>query len=354
MKVLEKRSKEINKTIEKWIPRKYDSAKLDFTLGKARFKYNSEASNKAISEPIWDLLDRGGKRWRPVLMMLVCEALGGDWKKFSDFIVIPEIVHNGTLMIDDIEDKSSLRRGKSCTYKIFGEDVAINAGNAMYFLPLLVLLRNSNLNDKTKLKIYETYTQEMINISFGQGMDIIWHNGKANADKISEEEDLQMCSYKTGTLARMAAKIGAILANADDKVIERAGKFAESIGMAFQIQDDVLNLTATAGKGQFTKEYIGEDIHEGKRTLLVIRTLAKADKKDAKRLIEILSIHTSDRKLISEAIGIIQKYDAFDYAKKMAKETVSSAWKEFEKDLKDNEAKSHLKAFAEFSINREY
>ncbi|MBI2583397.1 MAG: polyprenyl synthetase family protein [Candidatus Aenigmarchaeota archaeon] len=351
--LLKKRSAEINKMIEKWMPRRYNEKNLEFALGNARFRYNLEAPNRAIAEPLWNLLDRGGKRWRPVLMMLICEALGGDAKKHADFVVIPELIHEGTLCIDDIEDNSTLRRGKPCVHKIFGQDIAINAGNAMYYLPLLVLLK-SKLDEKTKLQIYETYVQEMINISFGQGMDIAWHNGTANADRISEEEYLQMCAYKTGTLARMAAKIGAILAGADEKAIEKAGRFAESLGIAFQIQDDVLNLTAQSGKGQFVEEYIGEDIHEGKRTLLVIHASKKADEGDRKRLIEILNMHTNDRNLIKEAIDIIKKHDAVEYAKKKAQNLVESAWNDFEPLLREGEAKNELKALVEFSIKREF
>ena len=86
------------------------------------------------------MLDRGGKRWRPALFLLICEALGNDSDYCLDFSIIPEVIHNGTLVIDDIEDASELRRGKPCTYKIFQMDIAVNAGNAMYYLPLLPLM----------------------------------------------------------------------------------------------------------------------------------------------------------------------------------------------------------------------
>jgi len=352
--ILKEKSKIIDKIIEKYIPREHDKKSLEFTMGKARYEYSIEAPNKVVSEPIWNLLDRGGKRWRPVLMMLIHDALGGDSKKHQDMVIIPEVIHNGTLMIDDIEDNSELRRGKPCTHKIFGIDIAINAGNVMYYLPFLALLRNKTMDEKTKVRIYETYLQEMINISFGQGMDIAWHNGKANADKITEPEYLQMCAYKTGTLARMSAKIGAILAGANDRTVEALGKLSESIGVGFQIQDDVLNLTATSGKNQFKEEYIGEDIHEGKRTLMVIYAIQHAGKKDAKRLIEILNMHTRDRELIDEAIQIMKNAGAIQYARDRAKEIISGAWKEAEPHLKAGKAKNQLAAFVKFSVEREY
>ncbi|MEM7813705.1 MAG: polyprenyl synthetase family protein [Candidatus Aenigmatarchaeota archaeon] len=352
-KLLAQKSELIDKAIEKWLPRRYDAMALERTFGKPRFKYNIEAANRAIAEPVWDLLDRGGKRWRPALLLLVCEALGGDAEAALDWAIIPELVHNGTLMVDDVEDSSELRRGKPCTYKIFGTDIAVNAGNALYYMPLQVLLK-SKLADERLKRAYEIYAQEMVNISYGQAMDIAWHRGLANADKISEDEYLQMCAYKTGTLARMAAKLGAVAAGVDDKTIEAVGRLAESLGIAFQIQDDVLNLTAAEGKGQFVKDYIGEDIHEGKRTLMVIYTLSKASAADRKRLIDILSMHTSDRKLITEAIGIMQKYGAMEYAHERASELVRKAWRDCERLFKPGFARDAIAALVDFAVKRKW
>jgi len=352
-KLLVEKSKLIDKAIEKWLPRKYDAIALERTFGKARFKYNAESANKAIAEPVWDLLDRGGKRWRPTLLLLVCEALGGDAERFADWAIIPELVHNGTLMVDDVEDSSELRRGKPCTYKTFGIDITINAGNALYYIPLRILLE-SKLPAEQLNKAYEIYVQEMVNISYGQAMDIAWHRGLANADKIAEDEYLQMCAFKTGTLARMAAKFGAVAAGASDKTIEKAGRLAESLGIAFQIQDDILNLTAQEGKGQFTKDYIGEDIHEGKRTLMVIYTLSKATADDRKRLVEILDMHTADKKLIEEAIGIVQKYGAVEYARERASELVKAAWNDCEKLFKSGDARDAIAALVKFAAERKW
>ncbi|MEM7817415.1 MAG: polyprenyl synthetase family protein, partial [Candidatus Aenigmatarchaeota archaeon] len=162
-KLLAQKSELIDKAIEKWLPRRYDAMALERTFGKPRFKYNIEAANRAIAEPVWDLLDRGGKRWRPALLLLVCEALGGDAEAALDWAIIPELVHNGTLMVDDVEDSSELRRGKPCTYKIFGTDIAVNAGNALYYMPLQVLLK-SKLADERLKRAYEIYAQEMVNI----------------------------------------------------------------------------------------------------------------------------------------------------------------------------------------------
>jgi len=192
--------------------------------------------------------------------------------------------------------------------------------------------------------------QEMINLSIGQAMDIAWHRGLANADKIGEKDYLQMCAYKTGTLARMSARIAAVLSDANEELVEKLGHFAESIGVAFQMQDDILDLT---GK-EFTdkKGGRGKDITEGKRSLIVIHTLKVAGSRDKERLIEILSLHTSGQTLRDEAIAVMQKYGSIDYVKRFAANIVEKSWKEVEELLPASKAKEKLKAFAEFLIKR--
>ncbi len=348
-KILADKREDIDKKIEEFIPRKLTKENVMQCCGKPRYAFDVETMTAAVNGPIWDMLDRGGKRWRPTLFLLCYEAFGGDTKKVMDFVVIPEVVHNGTLLVDDVEDDSAIRRGKPCTHKIYGVDVAVNAGNAMYFLPLLALKKNRDKFSKDIIiRAYEIYSQEMMNLSYGQGMDIWWHKGKK--ENVTDDEYLQMCAYKTGTLARMSAKLGALLGGANEKEIELVGKIAEAIGVAFQIQDDVLNLTGERfgqGKG------VGEDVHEGKRSLIVIHALQRADKKSAARLREILLMHTSDQKIIDEAIAIMKRAGSIEYATGVAKKIVRDAWMELEPVLKPSPAKDTLKSFADYMVERE-
>ncbi|MBI3412543.1 MAG: polyprenyl synthetase family protein [Candidatus Aenigmarchaeota archaeon] len=346
---LERLKPVIDKKIEEWIPRKYDEKSMTFTLGEPGYENSPKSATKSIAEPVWDFLDRGGKRWRPALTLLVAEAFGAKRSDVLDFVAIPEVIHNGTLIADDIEDSSDMRRGKPALHKIFGVDIAINASNVMYFLPLLVIGKNRKIPAETAKKLYDAVAQEMISVSFGQALDIIWHRGGA-PETITEKKYLQMCAYKTGALSRMAAKIGAILADADENEVEEIAEFAECIGVAFQIQDDILNIAAGENLG---KEF-AEDIKEGKRTLLVIHTFEKADEKDAKRLMGILNTHTNDKKLLQEAINIIKKYDSIGYAKNYAKKIVENSWGRIDKTLAKSEAKERLRMFANFLIEREF
>lgn len=353
--VLQEKKHFIDKRIEKYIPRKIDLKSLEFLIGKPHYEYDLPAIQNAIVNPIWDLLDRGGKRWRPALFLMIADALGGDLEKISDFAIIPEVVHGGTLMADDVEDSSALRRGKPCTHVIFGADIAINAAESMYFIPTLVIRKNTHqFNEKTILRVYEILCEDLTNLTVaGQAVDIYWHRGYENVDGVNEQKYLQMCAGKTGSLARMSAKLAATLSGANEKQESIFGKFAETIGVAFQIQDDILNLTAESGKGQFTKDYIGSDITEGKRTLMIIHAINHATESEKARLIELLNMHTNERALINEAISIIKKYGSVEYAATRAQELVKEAWKDVDSVLTESKSKHVLKAFADYLIERD-
>jgi geranylgeranyl pyrophosphate synthase len=330
----------MDKHIEKFLPKEYNENWFKENIGDNNL--NAKVYD-ALSAPIWDLLTRGGKRWRPVFMIVCCNAFKGS-KKIYDLIPLIELLHNATLIIDDIEDLSHFRRGKPCIHKKFGIDRAINSSNFVYFLPYLII-KKSGVDERIKSKVSEVVSEEMLKLHIGQGMDISWHNNGHTANK---ETYFQMCAFKTGTLVRLAAKLGALIGNATKKQMIALSRFAESIGIAFQIQDDILNIT-TKNLG---KE-LGDDITEGKQSLMVIRTIEIANKRDKKRLREILNLKTRNKKLIKESIKILEKYDSINYARKKAKAIVKSAWGGLDPLIKESEHKKKLKLFADFLINRE-
>ena len=348
----EKLKPEIDGMIEKYLPKKVTKKWLNFTFGKPRYIFSKKAVEESLIKPIWNFISRGGKRWRPILFLLVTEAVGGNIEKVKDFLIIPELAHEGSLICDDLEDQSELRRGKPCLHRIFGEDIALNAGNFLYFLPLLALIKNrKKFKPEILVKAYETYIQEMINIHLGQGTDIFWHKGKVK--KIDEKEYLQMCAFKTGCLSRMAAKLAVVLLKGDEKLAKVVGRVAETVGVAFQIQDDILDISLAGKEREKFGKSFGNDIKEGKRTLMVINTLKKATKKDKKRLIEILNKHTDDLEERKEAIEIIKKYDSIEYAKKVAKKIMREAWEEADRVLDLSPAKKRLKEFVNYLIERQ-
>jgi len=292
-----------------------------------RFTTNSsdisdEMWEKAIKEPFLELFNRGGKRMRPLLTCLTYHSFGGEETDIYDFAAIPEIIHTGTLMVDDVEDKSELRRGKKTIHKMFGDGIAINTGNFLYFYANQIV-DNADITDDKKLRLLKIINQKMIEVHLGQGMDILW--GDTGNFAVTLEEYSQMCEYKTGALMSMSMQIGAILADADEGVCSKLNILANKVGLAFQIQDDLLNLQ----DGKLGKE-LGEDISEGKLTYLVIKTLMVADADDRGKLVGILKNATNDTNDIQRAINIMDKYEVSEHAKKIIKILVNES-----KDLID-------------------
>ncbi len=225
-----------------------------------------------ILEPGKVLLERGGKRWRPLLMLLSCELCGGGSRALP-LTPLVEIPHNGSLIIDDIEDNSRERRGGPALHLSFGVDMAINTGNLMYFLASSIVERCS-LDDREKLTIYRFYNEDLRRLHLGQGIDILWHRDHAYVPSVAEY--LQMCRLKTGSMARLAARIGVVAGRGDPDLANQMGSLAEDFGVAFQIKDDTRNLReGVPGKQR------GDDIIEGKKSLpLILYLQTHPDKKE--------------------------------------------------------------------------
>jgi len=337
---LEEKNELINQQIEEFLPKTINEDWIKQYIGKT--KLDPEMCTELVA-PIWNLLERGGKRWRPVLMLLCCDAVDGG-SKILDFIPLVELLHNGTLIIDDIEDDSDTRRNQPSIHKMYGVDVAVNTGNMLYFLPHLII-KHTDIDNKLRLNIHELVAEEMFKLHIGQGMDIHWHN---NGTGINEDAYLQMCAFKTGVLARLSAKLGALFGDTTNGQINAIGRFAEAIGVAFQIQDDILNISGTGLGKDFA-----DDVTEGKRSLMVIHVLENGNKKDKAELVRILNLGTTDIKQKYKVIEILNKYNAIDYSRKLARDLVMEAWNNLNPVLKDSESKQLLKKFAYFLIERE-
>lgn len=343
--------KKVNRKLERVIPRKLTQKTLASLVGETRYNLDQEALTEVISKPVWDFLDRGGKRWRPVLFLVILDILGKNPEEYLDFSTIFELIHNGTLIVDDLEDRSLTRRGKPALHLLYGQDVAVNAGNALYYLPLKVLDGYQNkLSPETLLKIYKTYIDECINLHFGQGTDIAWHNGLVDDLSISESQYLQMCAFKTGGLARMASKMAAIVGEGSEQTIKAFGQLGESLGVIFQIKDDILNITESELS---KKKGLGEDITEGKRSLPVICAVNSLSPKRANRLIKILKSHPQDKKLIEEAIGLIKQGGGIKKAGQAMVRLFDQAWKKLDPLLEEGEKKRRLYQLAKFLIDRQ-
>lgn len=253
--------RKIEEEISRVLPEKTTDDWLKSAIGGLKADIRTEAADN-INKPALDLIYRGGKRWRPMVLLLTASCLNGDVDTATKLTPFVELIHNGTLLIDDIEDKAIERRGKKAVHLIYGDDMAINSGNHLYFIPTTII-DDLKVSDNIKLRIYKSYSHNMRRLHFGQGLDIQWHN---NLNMIpTVDEYIQMCRFKTGCLASMAGELGAICANMNESHTEEIRQIWENIGVGFQIMDDIKNIT-TGNPGK----HRGDDIVEGKKSLPVI------------------------------------------------------------------------------------
>ena len=341
----------VDETMASLLPRTIDEGYLADFFGEPTYAYDTESLQRALSDPIWELLDRGGKRWRAILFLLFVEAFGDDPEAYLEYAAIPEILHNGTIIVDDVEDGATHRRGSPALHRTRGTDIALNAGNAMYFFPLKIIRRDpGDLPADLRLDAYETLMYELNRTHLGQGMDIYWHN-KAEID-ISESEYLEMCACKTGCLGRIVARLAAIVT--DNRDLETAvAAYAEEMSIAFQIADDVLDVEHALEEGGEFGKGVGNDIREGKKTLMVIHAVENASPAEAARLEEILWADENTGEEVEEAIGILESTGSVEYARKAAIELADTSKAHLEGLDLAAEPAAELASFADFVVDRD-
>ncbi|MDR2098267.1 MAG: polyprenyl synthetase family protein [Spirochaetaceae bacterium] len=248
---------------EGWFSRNFFADKHGFTESP-----ETMALVYPLLEPGLDLLNRGGKRWRPLLALLICESLGGG-DAVLPLSPLVEFCHNASLIHDDIEDNSVERRGKPAVHLLYGTDTAINSACFLYFLPLSCI-DGWDAPDGAKLKLYSVWARELRSLHLGQSLDIAWHRNIETLPSVADY--YRMCALKTGVLARFAVNAGYLSASlsaadglADAPALPELEKAARNLGVGFQILDDVKNLVeGVPGKKR------GDDIIEGKKSLPVL------------------------------------------------------------------------------------
>jgi len=343
---------DVDQEIAQLLPRSITEEQLGDLFGGPRFEYDVEAIERALFEPVWDLLDRGGKRWRPVLFLQLVEALGEDPNEYLPYATIPEILHTGTIIVDDVEDDATLRRGEEAIHLRYGTDIALNAGNALYFVPLKIISQNpANLDPEQQLAIYEMLTFELNRTHLGQGTDIVWHNSPTV--EITEDQYLEMSACKTGCLGRIAGRLAALVTDASEPVEEAFAAYAESLSIAFQIGDDVLDVKHSLDQaGKFGKAF-GNDIREGKRTLLVIHALREAEPADRKQLESILTANSVTDEEIEMVLSLLQETGSIDHALETAERLAADARSHLDGLDLDPSVKESLEEFTHYVIERD-
>ena len=261
---------------------------------------------QTLIQPNKNLIDLGGKRWRPLLLILCYEYAAKTGKnpmnEETAYALTPlvEFVHTASLIHDDIEDSADLRRGKPAAHITYGTDTAINCASWLYF-QAPVCINTVDITREDKLFLYELYTRELRRLHLGQAMDIFWHKNKDVFPSLEEYKSMVKC--KTGTLASLASQIG-MIAGGKKEDAQKTGEICANIGIGFQILDDVINLT----KGNPGKKR-GDDIVEGKKSLPVLLHIQEnpQDKKVISALMDRAYKEGIDSGAVEECIALLEK-----------------------------------------------
>jgi geranylgeranyl diphosphate synthase type II len=308
-----------------------------------RSYYSDEQYPHTLFDPLNYIMDGSGKRIRPLMLILSCEAFGGTIEDSLSAAIAIEILHNFTLVHDDIMDNANTRRGKETIHKRWSVNTAILVGDE-----LIGLSYRSLLNTKSKRidEVVKAFTNGVIEVCEGQALDYEYET----AEYVGLQEYMKMINKKTAELIRISAVMGAIIAGAKEKEIDLISSYSENLGLAFQIQDDLLDVIAN--ENEFGKK-IGGDILEKKKTYLYLKSLELCSEDEKKKLIEIYNSDSDPDGKIKNVIEIYEKVSAADYAKKDIEKYTGKA-NEFLALIDDGEGKNKLNYFSNILLNRNY
>ncbi|MEM8777850.1 MAG: polyprenyl synthetase family protein [Cyanobacteria bacterium P01_G01_bin.49] len=322
----------------------YDLQGLDF-----------EQYSRALIQPIREIMDRGGKAWRSYALLACVDIVGGNSQPFLPWLALPELLHVGSLIVDDVEDRSQIRRGGLSCHHLYGEAQAINAGNACYFLGEN-LVRNSQLSEAQKLKIYEIYFETLRSAHAGQAIDIDGFSQlvpkivKQGNGELLENRILTVHRLKSAVPARSLAQIGAILGKGTNAQVLALGNYFEALGLAFQIIDDVLNLRGY----EKDLKVRGEDIAVGKVTLPVAKAMSRLVLAERQKLWEAILSKPTQPSAIAAVIEQLERCGAVQACHQQATELVESAWEQLDPLVPDSDVKTKLRAFSWYVLERHY
>jgi geranylgeranyl pyrophosphate synthase len=318
--------------------------------------FSREVYQKTVLEPIRDIVDRGGKSWRSYALLLCIDAVGGDSRPWRHWLGLPELVHTGSLIVDDVQDQSQIRRGGPSVHLMYGDALAINAGSAAYFLTSMIKFPEGT-PEHLKVKIYQLYFQGLRSGHAGQALDINGLDYVMNDIVITGEgkrlEQMVMATHKLKSAAPAAsvARMGAIAGNGSPEQVQKMGRFFEALGIAFQIFDDVLNLRGFEGN---LKDR-GEDLVQGKVTYPVAKAMSYLrNVEDRKWLWETIKSKPQDRSVVEACIDMIEKCGAMSAAAKEGMDMMEEAWREVDAVLSDSYFKIMLRALSYYLLDRMY
>lgn len=315
-----------------------DLVKNDLTKTDHFIISELESNIPLIREVIEYVLSCGGKRVRPMVLLLTAHALGEPSAKHINLAAVIELIHTATLLHDDVVDSSTLRRGNKTAHMIWGSNTSVLVGDFLYSraFQLVVGLDNTQI-----MKIFAEATHY---IAEGEILQLINCN---NADA-TEEFYFDIIRRKTGRLFEIASQLAAILSDASNEQIEGLRQYGESLGLAYQLIDDVLDYSMSADE---TGKNIGQDIADGKATLPLIYAMRQSSGNDLALIREAIKSGSSEQ--LDEIMRIIKATNAIDYTAKAAKSYATKAKQGLE-SLPASKYKTAMEQLADFVVDRSY
>jgi geranylgeranyl pyrophosphate synthase len=346
----------IRTDIETFLPRTFSQADLERLAGPAQSEYDSEALTAVLAKPLWDFMDRGGGNpWRPIFGTLLLGALGTEPTPYSSLISITaEMLHDGLLVIDDILDNSAQRRGDDSIHLRYGVDVAINAGNAACFLPMVLLRDYPDLSAAQRLELFRILTRLYMRVHLGQGQDIAWSKFLTREklrlwmDDSVEAKILQLYTLKTASVVEAGAEGACVIAKTDEATKRVCCDFGRSFGVAFQIVNDIVDFSPNfIGRGDESS-----DIATGKLSYVIARALRLLPAPEADRMATIFCSPELRSKpcAVSEAIDLVQRSGALVVCRREAQEMIEEQWKRFSAHVPPSEPKTMLRVLWTFLL----
>jgi geranylgeranyl diphosphate synthase type II len=324
----------------------FDKRLYDFLAEQTALSHYSDDNVKypySLYDPLNYIMQGGGKRIRPLMLFFSGETFGGKIENLLDAAVAIEILHNFTLVHDDIMDNADTRRGKETIHKKWSVNEAILVGDELIGLSYRSLLRTKSPRIG---EVVQVFTDGVIEVCEGQALDKEYET----ADGVTLDDYIVMIRKKTAELLRTSALMGAIIAGAEKEELEIIGSYSKYLGLAFQILDDLLDVIAN--EEEFGKK-IGGDILEKKKTYVYLKSIELSGPKDADYLKNLYNNGAPGREKIKEVIKIYKDSGAVDTARKEILQYTNKANTYLSK-LGSRNAKEKLEKFSDMLLNRSY
>ena len=284
------------------------------------------------------IVGSGGKRLRPMLLLLSAKALDYTGSSHITLAAVIEFIHTATLLHDDVVDDSDLRRGKDSANAVWGNAASVLVGDYLYSRAFEMMVRTDTM------RVMEVLSKTTTAIAEGEVLQLLNCNNPAT----TEEKYLEVISRKTAILFSAATRLGAILAGSSEEIEEKLAQYGQHLGNAFQLIDDALDYKAS--KEELGKN-LGDDLAEGKPTLPLIYAIQNGSESESETIRQ--AITNGDRNAFNEVYAIVQSANAIEYTEQRANEEAEKAIAALN-ILKDSDFKQAMISLARFSVQRNY